>query len=233
MKNKVIKTLLFIIAMLLILGIVIYLFPFLINLSTYEGQVAFKNEIDHLGIFGIGVLFLLQLLQILLIVLPGEPLELLAGICYGPIWGTLFTLISVFITTSLIYFLIGKLGKKYLYNTFSKEKIEKIENSKLFKDPKKAEVLMCILFFIPGTPKDLLTYIGFLLPIPPMKFILIATFFRFPSIISSTIAGSGLSNGKLSILIISYAITFIATAVIIFFINKKDKDTTEAMKILK
>ena len=66
-----------------------------------------------------------------------------------------------------------------------------------------------------------------------MKFILIATFFRFPSIISSTIAGSGLSNGKLSILIISYAITFIATAVIIFFINKKDKDTTEAMKIIK
>ena len=96
MKNKVIKTLLFIIAMILILGIVIYLFPFLINLSTYEGQVAFKNEIDHLGIFGMGVLFLLQLLQILLIVLPGEPLELLAGICYGPIWGTLFTLISVF-----------------------------------------------------------------------------------------------------------------------------------------
>ena len=94
MKNKVIKTLLFIIAMILILGIVIYLFPFLINLSTYEGQVAFKNEIDHLGIFGMGVLFLLQLLQILLIVLPGEPLELLAGICYGPIWGTLFTLIS-------------------------------------------------------------------------------------------------------------------------------------------
>ena len=114
-------------------------FPFLFNFSTYEGQVAFINEIDHLGIFGIGVLLLLQLLQIQLIVLPGEPLELLAGICYGPIWGTLFTLISVFITTSLIYFLIGKLGKKYLYNAFSQEKIEKIENSKLFIAPKKAE----------------------------------------------------------------------------------------------
>ena len=72
--------------------------------------------------------------------------------------------------------LVGKFGKKYLYNTFSKEKIQKIENSKLFKNPKKAEVLMCILFFTPGTPKDLLTYIGFLFPIPPIKFILIATF---------------------------------------------------------
>ena len=176
---------------------------------------------------------MLQLLQIVLVVLPGEPLEILAGMCYGPIGGTIFIIVSVFITTTLIYLLVGKFGKKYLYNTFSKEKIQKIENSKLFKNPKKAEVLMCILFFTPGTPKDLLTYIGFLFPIPPIKFILIATFLRFPSIISSTIAGSGLSNGKISLVIVSYVITFVATAIFVFLISKKEKDTTEAIKILK
>ena len=42
----------------------------------------------------------------------------------------------------------------------SKEKINKIQNSKLFKNPKKIEYIMLILFFIPGTPKDLLTYIA-------------------------------------------------------------------------
>lgn len=233
MKNKIVKAFLLTFSVLLIIGVILYLFPFIINLSSYEGQLAFKNKIDDLGIFGFAVLFLLQLLQIILVVLPGEPLEILAGMCYGPIGGTIFIIISVFITTSLIYLLIGKFGKKYLYNTFSKEKIQKIENSKLFKEPKKAEVLMCILFFTPGTPKDLLTYIGFLLPIPPIKFILIATFLRFPSIISSTIAGSGISNGNLSIVIISYVITFIATAIFIFLISKKEKDTTEAIKILK
>ena len=217
----------------LIIGVILYLFPFIINLSTHEGQLAFKSEIDNLGVWGIIVLFMLQLLQIVLVVLPGEPLEILAGMCYGPIGGTIFIIVSVFITTTLIYLLVGKFGKKYLYNTFSKEKIQKIENSKLFKNPKKAEVLMCILFFTPGTPKDLLTYIGFLFPIPPIKFILIATFLRFPSIISSTIAGSGLSNGKISIVIVSYVITFVATAIFVFLISKKEKDTTEAIKILK
>ena len=138
MKNKIIKALLLTFSILLIIGVILYLFPFIINLSTHEGQLAFKNEIDNLGVWGIIVLFMLQLLQIVLVVLPGEPLEILAGMCYGPIGGTIFIIVSVFITTTLIYLLVGKFGKKYLYNTFSKEKIQKIENSKLFKNPKKA-----------------------------------------------------------------------------------------------
>ena len=129
MKNKIIKALLLTFSILLIIGVILYLFPFIINLSTHEGQLAFKNEIDNLGVWGIIVLFMLQLLQIVLVVLPGEPLEILAGMCYGPIGGTIFIIVSVFITTTLIYLLVGKFGKKYLYNTFSKEKIQKITYS--------------------------------------------------------------------------------------------------------
>ena len=70
MKNKIIKALLLTFSILLIIGVILYLFPFIINLSTHEGQLAFKNEIDNLGVWGIIVLFMLQLLQIVLVVLP-------------------------------------------------------------------------------------------------------------------------------------------------------------------
>ena len=96
----IIKALLLTFSILLIIGVILYLFPFIINLSTHEGQLAFKNEIDNLGVWGIIVLFMLQLLQIVLVVLPGEPLEILAGMCYGPIGGTIFIIVSVFITTT-------------------------------------------------------------------------------------------------------------------------------------
>ena len=66
MKNKIIKALLLTFSILLIIGVILYLFPFIINLSTHEGQLAFKNEIDNLGVWGIIVLFMLQLLQIVL-----------------------------------------------------------------------------------------------------------------------------------------------------------------------
>ena len=73
-------------------------------------------------------------------------------------------------------------------------KVEKIENSKVFQNPKKIEFIMLILFLIPGTPKDLLVYVAGLLPIKPLKFIIISTFARFPSVITSTLAGENVAK---------------------------------------
>ena len=49
----------------------------------------FKEKINSMGIWGGLLLFGLELLQIVLVILPAEPLEILAGMCYGPIGGTL------------------------------------------------------------------------------------------------------------------------------------------------
>ena len=83
---------------------------------------------------------------------------------------------------------------------------------------------MIILFLIPGTPKDLLVYIGGLLPIKSSRFILISTLLRFPSIISSTIAGDNILGGKCEVVILAYIITFLITFVVIFIVNKLDKN---------
>lgn len=94
---------------------------------------------------------------------------------------------------------------------------------------------MLILFLIPGTPKDLLVYIAGLLPIKPLRFIFISTFARFPSVISSTIAGENILNGNLQISVIAYVVTFIIVGVAIFIVNKLDKSKTteEAINFFK
>ena len=155
--------------------------------------------------------------------------------CYGGIGGTIFITVSVFIITTIIFFTVRKLGRRFVYSFCSKEKIEKIENSKLFKNEKKIEWIMLILFLIPGTPKDLLVYIGGLLQLKPLKFILISTFARLPSVVSSTFAGSSIAGGNWKFSIIIYAVTFILVGLFIFIANKFDKDKTaeEAMKIMK
>lgn len=228
------KLIFLIIFIIIAIILVIKLFPLMMNLSTETGQIEFREKIRNMGWSGIFLLFGLQLAQIVLIVLPGEPLEVLAGMCYGTWGGLLFIFASVAITTTSIYFLTAKLGKSFLYNFFSKEKIDKIENSKLLKNPTTIETIMVILFLIPGTPKDLLTYIGALLPIKPVKFILIATLARFPSVISSTMAGDTLTNGDWHITILIYVVTFLITGIFLYFINKKNKkESKEMMDILK
>ena len=193
-KVKIFKIFLTIIVLSLFLGIIIYLFPIMKDLSTLEGQIAFKEKVENSGIFGMLSLFGLQVAQIFLIIVPGEPIEILAGMCYGSLWGTVFIMVSAFIISTTIFLLVRKFGRKFVYDFCDKSKVEKIENSKVFQNPKKIEFIMLILFLIPGTPKDLLVYVAGLLPIKPLKFIIISTFARFPSVITSTLAGENVAK---------------------------------------
>ena len=206
--------------------------PFMMDLSTTEGQIAFKNKINGMGFLGLLLLFSLQVLQILLVVLPGEPFEVLAGMCYGTWGGWLFITLSVFITTIIIFFSVRKLGEKYLYNFFKKEKVEKIMNSKLLKNEANLEMVLCLIFLLPGTPKDLFVYIGGLLPVKPLRFILIATFVRFPSVITSTMVGANITKGNWKISLLIYLITFVLVAIAMIIIKIKDKNK-EIIEIIK
>ena len=206
--------------------------PFMMDLSTTEGQIAFKNKINGMGFLGWLLLFSLQVLQILLVVLPGEPFEVLAGMCYGTWGGWLFITLSVFITTIIIFFSVRKLGEKYLYNFFKKEKVEKIMNSKLLKNEANLEMVLCLIFLLPGTPKDLFVYIGGLLPVKPIRFILIATLVRFPSVITSTMVGANITKGNWKISLLIYLITFVLVAIAMIIIKIKDKNK-EIIEIIK
>ena len=204
-KVKIFKIILMIFVVIIFIGVIIYLFPVMKDLSTKEGQIAFRDKVESSGFWGMLSLFGLQVANIFLIVVPGEPIEIIAGMCYGAFWGTIFVMGSACIITIGIFFLVRKLGRKFVYDFCSKERIEKIENSKLFRNPKKIEMIMLILFLIPGTPKDLLVYLGGLLPIKASRFILISTLARIPSIISSTIAGDQLAVGQWQLGLILYA----------------------------
>lgn len=230
-KVKIFKIFLTIIVLSLFLGIIIYLFPIMRDLSTLEGQIAFKEKVENSGVLGMLSLFGLQVAQIFLIIVPGEPIEILAGMCYGSLWGTVFIMVSACIISTSIFLLV----RKFVYDFCDKKKVEKIENSKVFQNPKKIEFIMLILFLIPGTPKDLLVYVAGLLPIKPLKFIIISTFARFPSVITSTLAGEQLAIGDWKMSIILYVAILILVALAVFIINKFDKDkiTKDAIKSIK
>ena len=67
-----------------------------------------------------------------------------------------------------------------------------------------------ILFFIPGTPKDILTYLCPFTKIKPLHYFILSTFARIPSIVSSTLVGDTLADGSMW----TAAIIFVATGVL-------------------
>ena len=234
-KTQIFKIILAIIVIAICIGVIIYLMPIIKNLRTTDGQMEFKQKIDDLGFLGLLMLFGLQFAQIFLIIIPGEPIEILAGMCYGGFGGLIFITVSVAIHTTIISFTVRKLGRNFVYDFCDQKQIEKFEKSKLMQNTEKLEFIMMLLFLIPGTPKDLLVYIGSLLPIKPIRLILISTFARLPSVISSTYAGENLAVGDLKSSAIIYLVTFIIIGIIIFIVNKFDKSkiTEETLKTIK
>ena len=229
---KIVRILMTIAIVILISVFIWQMAPLIMKLSTPEGRIYFKHKINQMGFTGVMMLVGLQVLQILLVILPGEPVEVLAGMCYGVWGGYLFITISVLITNIIIFFTVRKLGKKYLYNFFQKEKVDKIMKSKLFKKSRNIELVLFMIFFLPGTPKDLFVYIGGLLPVKPVRFILIATLARFPSVITSTMVGAHISNGNWKTSLVIYAVTFVVAVILIYLVNLKDKDK-EFIEIMK
>lgn len=234
-RKKILHIIWLILIAVIFIGIIICVCPIIKSLFTEEGRIAFKSKLDGMGTGKFFVLGGLQLLQILMVVIPGEPLEVMAGMCFGTFGGTVFILATVFVTTTIIFVLVRKFGKSYVEHFFKKEKLDKIENSKFFKDSKNIELVMVVLFLIPGTPKDLLVYIGGLLPIKARRFIIISTFARFPSVISSTMVGSNILKGNFGYSLLVYVATFILAFVIVFVVNRFDKDkiTKEAIDAIK
>lgn len=223
-KVKIIKIIVSIFVIIAFIGLIAYLFPVMKNLSTHEGQVAFKERVDNSGIYGFLTLLGLQFAQIFLVILPGEPLEVLAGMCYGAVGGTIFIMFSVALTTTIIFWLVRRFGKNFIYESFDKTKIDKIENSKIFQNPKKIEFILILCFAVTGAPKDILVYIGGLLPIKPLRFIMISTLCRLPSIVSSTIVGEYFSEGNWKVSMMVYAITFVLTILGLAIVRVFDKD---------
>lgn len=225
-KVKIFKIFLLIVVISLIIRMIAYIFPVIKDISTLKGQIAFRDKVQNTGIYGMLSLFGLQMAQIFLIFLPGEPIEILAGMCYGAIGGTIFIMVSAFLISTAIFLLVKKFGRKFVYNFCEEKEVAKLVKNKLFKNPKKVELIIFIMFFIPGLPKDILVYIAGLLPIKASRFLVISSLARFPSVISSTLAGANLIMGNWKFGIILYAGVLITVAIVIYLINKFDKNKT-------
>lgn len=185
------------------IGLTIYLIPVIATLGTEEGRAQFTTFIHENGIWGVMILLAIQITQVILAVIPGEPVEVLAGLLFGTFWGYVWCTVGMLIGTILIFYAVRFFGKGVI-NALTESK--QLEKFKFLHDTRRLEMLVFILFFIPGTPKDILTYFMPLTKIKPLTFFVIVTVARIPSIVSSTFAGSSISEGNWMQSIIIFAV---------------------------
>ena len=209
----IIRSVLFVLAVIFMVYITIKCIPVIGKLSNEDTRVEFKNEISAMGFRGVLMILGLQILQIIVAVIPGQPMEIVAGMLYGTWGGMLLCLVGIFIGTAIIYFLVRRIGTDFMQLFFTKEKINSIKDSKIFKNPQKFEIILFIMFVIPLLPKDIFIYLGGVSPVKPKRFLAIATFARIPGLFLTVYAGNKLSEGSFIITLILVAVFLIIGAI--------------------
>ena len=172
-------------------------------LSSFS-QDDFRDYIRSYGAVGWLILLGLQVLQVFIALIPGELLETAAGYIFGPILGTILCYVGLTIGTVIVFLLTRRYGTKLTEIFISREKIN---DFRFINTEKKRDRLIFLMFFIPGTPKDLLTYFVGLTDIKLSSFLVISLVARIPSVLSSTFGGHLLGEGQYWGAIILYGIT--------------------------
>lgn len=184
--------------------ITILAIPKVMALTQPHTRELLQRQLESQGIGGWVAFLGIQVIQVVVAMIPGEPIEILAGILYGPLWGTLTCMLGIFIGSIIVYLLVRKLGMPIVSIFIDPEKFQ---NLRILQDERRFERIAFLLFFIPGTPKDLLTWAAGLIHIRPLRFFILSTIARLPSILTSTLAGTTLLSGDFSTTVLIFVVT--------------------------
>ena len=203
------------IAFFVIIGIVVaVMWPYIADVFAEGGVDRLVERVRNAGVGGVFILLGMQLLQIIVAFIPGEVVQLAAGLMYGPWLGTLVVLIGCIVSSAIVYKLVHVLGAPFVQSMVSTEHLEKFRK---FEKSGKLDIVVFILFLIPAMPKDVFTYI---VPLTDMKigrFLLLTNTARIPGILASTFVAHGLSQGDVIGPVIIVAIVAVLALVAVVF----------------
>lgn len=163
----------------------------------------FRGWIDSLGWRGVAVMLVIQVVQIVIAVIPGEPVELLCGVLYGTLGGLVLCEAGILIGQILVFLLVRRFGAPLVEVFFEKRHIQRFA---FLQNTQRLESITFLLFFIPGTPKDILCYVAGLTKINLRRFLVISSVARIPSVVTSTLAGATLGSGQLWVSLVVFAV---------------------------
>ena len=164
----------------------------------------FRAWVDSSGFVSRVIFVGMVVFQLVIALIPGEPLEMGAGYAFGAVEGTILCIIGCVIGSALVFLFVRRFGVKLVEVFFPREKIRSL---RFLQDSRRLNLLTFIVFFIPGTPKDLLSYFIGLTDMKLGTWLLITAVARIPSIVTSTVTGDALGLKDYQFALIAFGVT--------------------------
>lgn len=159
-----------------------------------------ETYFEQFGFWGPMFIVLAQSLQIVLAVIPSEPIQILAGISYGPVVGFLSCWLGLIFGNFIIYVLVRKLGSNFVL-LFKKKDVEQVTKVSMHLDTRKISWVVFILYLLPAIPCGLIAFLTTSTKMKFYKYMMVTTIGVIPSIIADIFLGEMIRTGNLAVTI--------------------------------
>lgn len=221
--KKLIKTICVVVFVAVMSAVTVVCIPLVKMLTTEEGRAGLEALVEKNLVLGIGAYLLLQVLQVVVALIPGGVIQILGGVLFGKLWGTILCFLGLLLGEMVVFAVVRKFGMPIVEAFIDSKGMKKFD---FLNNSKKLEMTVFILFLIPGIPKDILTYIAPLTKIKPTAFYVLSMISRLPAVLLSIVFGANLSDGNIISAVIIFSVVAVLGAVGILY---KDK----AVELLK
>ena len=128
----------------------------------------------------------LQIIQVVICVLPGQPIQFAASYMFGVARGYLFSIIGAVIGTTISFYLAKLLGSEAIHLFFGEEKVKEYQRRL---NSGRGLLIAFLIYLIPGVPKDLVSYAAGISEMRFRPFLRAATIGRSPAMLGSLLVG--------------------------------------------
>ena len=201
----------------LMVVIMVLLWPYIHEVFEPGGLSRVIDDVRNAGPLGFLILLAMQFMQIVVAFIPGEVVQMAAGMMYGPWLGAAVILLGSIISSAFVFAVVHRLGAPFVQDMVPTKYLDKF---RAFEESGKLSIVVFILFLIPAMPKDTFTY---LVPLTNMRmrdFLILSNVGRIPGIVISTYAANGLVDGNITQSLIIFAVVAVIAIVAIVFRDK-------------
>ena len=184
-KRKAYLKLFILIAIIVILPTILY-FTCQDTLFNTEWLKSLPDYLSNNKIVALWVLMGLQALQVIICILPGQPIQFAASYMFGVVGGYLISLAGAIIGVFIAFYLAKFLGTDAIKFLFGEEKVSNYRNKI---NSGKGLLIAFFIYLIPGFPKDLVSYVAGISRMQVLPFILISSIGRTPGMFGSLLFG--------------------------------------------
>lgn len=215
-KKDIIKFVVFMIFLLSIILMCTLYYPKIKDYLNFENVRKFIGDNKILS----SLLFiLLQIMQVVIFMIPGDVINATGGFMFNIILGSILSFIGVILGSIIVFHISRFFGYNFVNRFIKKEKLDKFVN---FFESNTGFVSLFIICNLPFVPKDILMYCAGLTPLKAKKTLPVYCLSRLPGIIIWVSMGANLYSKSVIGIILTLCILLLFLLSIVLIKKKID-----------